>query len=44
MELRLAYPALVRRFPQLRLAVAPAELTYRETSVVYGLTGLPVLL
>jgi cytochrome P450 len=42
MELRLAYPALVRRFPSLRLAVPPEELVYRELSFVYGLTELPV--
>lgn len=43
-ELRLAYPALVRRFPELRLAVRPDELKYRELSFVYGLESLPVLL
>ncbi|TVT48597.1 cytochrome P450 [Amycolatopsis rhizosphaerae] len=42
MELRIAYPALVRRFPELRLAVEPGELSYRATSVVYGLDTLPV--
>lgn len=42
-ELRMAYPALVRRFPSLRLAVAPDELSYRDLSLVYGLTSLPVL-
>lgn len=44
MELRAAYPALVRRFPQMRLAVAPEELAYRQTSIVYGVDYLPVLL
>jgi cytochrome P450 len=44
MELRLAYPALVRRFPDLRLAVRPEELRYRELSFVYGLEALPVAL
>jgi cytochrome P450 len=44
MELRLAYPALVRRFPGLRLAVAPEELAYRQLSFVYGLEQLPVTL
>jgi cytochrome P450 len=43
MELRMAYPALVRRFPSLRLAVPADELVYRELSFVYGLTELPVL-
>lgn len=41
-ELRLAYPALLRRFPALRLAVPASELTFRELSLVYGLTSLPV--
>jgi cytochrome P450 len=43
MELRAAYPALVRRFPNLRLAVEPEELPYRKVSVVYGVDSLPVL-
>lgn len=43
-ELRMAYPALVRRFPDMRLAVPETELTYRELSFVYGLDALPVLL
>jgi cytochrome P450 len=42
MELRVAYPALVRRFPKLRLAVDPAELTFRKLSIVYGIESLPV--
>jgi cytochrome P450 len=44
MELRMAYPALVRRFPKLRLAVPADELKYRELSFVYGIQALPVLL
>jgi cytochrome P450 len=43
MELRAAYPALVRRFPAMRLAVPPEELTFRKTSIVYGVESLPVL-
>lgn len=43
MELRAAYPALVRRFPALRLAVPPEELTFRKSSIVYGVDSLPVL-
>ncbi|MFF0149628.1 cytochrome P450 [Amycolatopsis sulphurea] len=43
MELRAAYPALVRRFPDLRLAVAPQDLEFRKVSIVYGLDSLPVL-
>ena len=43
MELRTAYPALVRRFPELRLAVPADELAFRKVSIVYGLDALPVL-
>ncbi|MFI5585782.1 cytochrome P450 [Amycolatopsis sp. NPDC051758] len=43
MELRTAYPALVRRFPQMRLAVPAEELSFRKVSIVYGLDELPVL-
>ncbi|HEX7304462.1 cytochrome P450 [Lentzea sp.] len=42
MELRIAYPALARRFPELRLAVEPAALDFRKVSIVYGLHSLPV--
>lgn len=44
MELRIAYPALVRRFPTARLAVEPADLKFRQTSIVYGVETLPVIL
>jgi cytochrome P450 len=45
MELRIAYPALARRFPDLRLAVeGPEALAYRQLSIVYGLDTLPVRL
>ncbi|NIJ11371.1 cytochrome P450 [Saccharomonospora amisosensis] len=44
MELRAAYPALVRRFPGMRLAVPPEELTFRKASIVYGVESLPVTL
>ncbi|MEU4741189.1 cytochrome P450 [Actinosynnema sp. NPDC023658] len=40
MEMRIAFPALVRRFPGLR-AVGP-EPEYRSQQVVYGLGALPV--
>ncbi|MEU4248078.1 cytochrome P450 [Amycolatopsis sp. NPDC026612] len=43
MELRTAYPALIRRFPDLRLAVPADELSFRQVSIVYGLDELPVL-
>jgi cytochrome P450 len=42
MELRAAYPALVRRFPQMRLAVPVDELEFRKLSIVYGVERLPV--
>ncbi|WP_410573666.1 cytochrome P450 [Amycolatopsis sp. cmx-4-61] len=43
MELRTAYPALIRRFPNLRLAVPEDGLSFRKVSIVYGLDELPVL-
>jgi cytochrome P450 len=43
MELRAAYPALVRRFPNMRLAAPADTLNYRKVSIVYGLDVLPVL-
>lgn len=42
-ELRTAYPALVRRFPDMRLAVPFKELSFRKLSIVYGVESLPVL-
>ena len=44
MELRAAYPALVRRFPTMRLHGTQADLAFRKTSVVYGVEALPVVL
>ena len=44
MELRTAYPALLRRFPDLRLAGNPGDLPLRGTSIVYGVDALPVTL
>jgi cytochrome P450 len=44
MELRAAYPALVRRFPKMRLAKPAEELAFREISIVYGVETLPVVL
>ncbi|MGH3444188.1 MAG: cytochrome P450, partial [Nocardioidaceae bacterium] len=43
MELRAAYPALARRFPDLRLA-PDADLGFRQRSIVFGLDSLPVRL
>jgi cytochrome P450 len=44
MELRAAFPALARRFPDLQLAVDPSELEYHGRSIVYGVKSLPVRL
>lgn len=44
MELRTAFPALARRFPDLELAVDSAELEYHAKSIVYGIESLPVRL
>jgi cytochrome P450 len=43
LELRLAYPALVRRFPNMRLGIPADELRYRDLAIVYGLEELPVV-
>ncbi|GLZ76392.1 cytochrome P450 [Actinorhabdospora filicis] len=42
MELRIAYPALLRRFPGLRMGVPFEDLRFRELSIVYGVEKLPV--
>ncbi len=42
MELRAAFPALARRFPDLSLATD--RLDYRDRSIVYGVESLPVRL
>ncbi|HEX2895741.1 MAG TPA: cytochrome P450 [Marmoricola sp.] len=44
MELRAAFPALARRFPDLQLAVDPSDLEYHGRSIVYGVKALPVRL
>ncbi|MCW2753305.1 MAG: cytochrome [Marmoricola sp.] len=44
MELRAAYPALAKRFPDMQLAVDPSDLEYHAKSIVYGLEALPVRL
>jgi cytochrome P450 len=41
-EMVLAFPALLRRFSGLRLAVPEQELPFRPFSIVYGVDGLPV--
>ena len=42
MELRMAYPALARRFPGMRLASDANELSMRQLSIVFGVDELPV--
>jgi cytochrome P450 len=42
MELLTAIPQLVRRFPDMRLAVPAHELEFRDLSIVYGMGALPV--
>ncbi len=41
-ELRIAFSALLRRFPALALAVDPAELEYRHDALIHGVETLPV--
>ena len=42
LELRIIFPALLRRFPELALAVPEQELVWRGLSFVYGVEELPV--
>lgn len=42
MELRIAFPALLRRFPDLALADSFEDVEYRSSSLVYGVRSLPV--
>ncbi|HEY5877847.1 MAG TPA: cytochrome P450 [Nakamurella sp.] len=42
-ELRIAFPALARRFPTMRPAVPPGELAFRQTSIVYSAEKMPVV-
>ncbi|MCZ2403631.1 cytochrome P450 [Paenarthrobacter sp. Z7-10] len=42
LELRIAFPALFRRFPHLRLEKPATDLDFRKTTFVYGLWDLPV--
>jgi cytochrome P450 len=42
MELRAAYPALARRFPDLALVTPADELAYHAKSIVYGVESVPV--
>lgn len=42
-EMRIAYPALLRRFPGLRLADPQGVVRLRSNNVVHGVTSLPVM-
>jgi len=42
MELRIALPKLLQRFPDLRLAVPESDLEFRRLSFVFGIESLPV--
>jgi len=44
MELRMAFPALAARFPDMQLSVPSADLEYRALSIVYGVEAVPVTL
>ena len=44
MELRMAFPTLAARFPEMRLAVPSEDLEYRALSLVYGVESVPVTL
>ncbi|MFE1174408.1 cytochrome P450 [Streptomyces sp. NPDC058773] len=41
-EMRVAFPALLRRFPTLRLAVPPEDVPLRDATNIYGVHRLPV--
>ena len=43
MELNVAFAALVRRFPRMRLDAELDQLEYRALSLVYGVEALPVV-
>jgi len=42
MEMRIAYPALLRRFPRLRLADDISEIQFKKTHFIYGVRSLGV--
>ncbi|MCW2879206.1 MAG: putative cytochrome [Sphaerisporangium sp.] len=41
-EMRIGYPALLRRFPHLRLAIPSEEVSMRSDMAIYGVHRLPV--
>jgi cytochrome P450 len=42
MEMKIAFPALLRRFPNLAPAIPFEEVPFRSFSIVYGMESLPV--
>jgi cytochrome P450 len=42
MEMRIAFPALLRRFPRLALAVPDDQISFRAHHAVFGVLSLPV--
>ncbi|MET0235728.1 MAG: cytochrome P450 [Kibdelosporangium sp.] len=42
MEMKIAFPALLRRFPGLAVAVPVDDVDYRSYSIVFGVKSLPV--
>jgi cytochrome P450 len=44
MELKMAFPALAQRYPEMRLAMPTEQLEYRPLSLVYGVESVPVTL
>ncbi|GAB7048055.1 cytochrome P450 family protein [Catenuloplanes indicus] len=42
LEAQIAFTGLLDRFPDLRMAVSPADLTWRPGSLIHGLEALPV--
>jgi cytochrome P450 len=42
MEMHVAFPALLKRFPSLELAIGFDEVSYRRSNVTYGVHSLPV--
>ncbi len=44
MELRMAFPTIATRFPEMQLAVSSEDLEYRALSIVYGVESVPVTL
>jgi cytochrome P450 len=42
MELQVVYPTLIRRLPELRLAVPLEQIRFKHDTVIYGVHELPI--